>query len=644
MLGWTIAEWLAAYRDGATPAELLRAWRAQLRNEPNRLANDARGEADAAWIAVIDDAGLDARIAALEAMCAARPHKKDVLPLYGVPFAVKDNIDVAGFDTSAGCPAFAYRPQQDAAVVERLVRAGAIPVGKANLDQFATGLVGTRTPFGIPCNTFDRSYVSGGSSSGSAVLVAQGQVPFSLGTDTAGSGRVPAGLNNLFAIKPTRGALSNVGVVPACRTLDCVSIFALDGDDALRVYDSCIGFDARDGMSRASPDGSDQDLPVTPRFGVPATPEFFGDAMSADAFDAVLAAVSASGATCVPLDFSIFDEVAALLYEGPWVAERYAAIRAFAARNEAAIDPVVRDVIFTAQRFSAADAFDGLYRLADLKRRAEGLLAQVDALLVPTAPTHLRIADVLREPIRLNSQLGKYTNFVNLLDWSAVSVPAALRVDGLPFGVTLISDSWRERALSRYARAWHATRGLPLGATQRRLPAGRTAPSATPASAAIPAAASAASATAAVPSVATVAVESIRVAVVGAHLRGMPLNHELTSRGARFVKAARTASCYRLYALPGTTPPKPGLVRGHDGAAIDLELWDVPADRFGGFVQGIPAPLGIGTLLLDDDSAVKGFICEPAALDGARDITAFGGWKAFLAEGTEASDAPSFPS
>ncbi len=596
MLGWTIKEWQAAYRNGNTPAKLLADLLTSLPSP------------DPAWISLIDQTALDARLTQLVAQLQAVNGDLAHLPLYGVPFAVKDNIDVYGLATTAACPAFTYKPARNATVVQRLLDAGAIVIGKTNLDQFATGLVGVRSPYGIPANTINPEYVSGGSSSGSASVVARGIVPFSLGTDTAGSGRVPAGLNNIVGLKPTRGAFSNTGVVPACRTLDCVSVFATTNEDAVAVYDAAAALDIADGLSRAIPvDAKNKNLPAKPRFGIPAQPEFYGDALAEQAYSAAIKQLEAQGATCVPVDFSLFDEVAALLYDGPWVAERYAAIQAFASTHEADIHPVVRDIIFKSKNFSAADAFNGIYKLADLKRKADALLAQFDALVVPTAPTHYKISELEAEPVRLNSNLGKYTNFVNLLDWSALAVPAGMRADGLPFGITLIADAWQERALAMFAAQWHQGTGLKRGATGLTL-----APSA-------PITNTAAS------------IDMIRVAVVGAHLRGMPLNHELSSRAAQFVLSTTSADNYRLYALANTTPPKPGLVRSDSGAAIKLELWDMPSVTFGSFVAGVPAPLGIGTVTLADGSTVKGFICEPSGMDGARDITEFGGWAAYLA-------------
>ncbi|WP_321817262.1 MULTISPECIES: allophanate hydrolase [unclassified Paraburkholderia] len=602
MLGWTISDWLNAYRKGATPSTLI----GELRQ--------AVAAPDVAWISLAPPEVLKTQLSALERRLDAAGGGLSRFPLYGVPFAAKDNIDAAGFTTTAGCPAFAYAPEASATLIARLLDAGAILIGKTNLDQFATGLVGVRSPYGIPTNAFDPAYIAGGSSSGSASVVARGLVPFSLGTDTAGSGRVPAGLNNIVGLKPTRGAFSNTGVVPACRTLDCVSVFATTVEDAIRVYDVAVALDPADGLSREAPsEARSMTLPASPRFAIPASPEFFGDARSEAAFKVAVAHVEALGATCVPTDFSLFDAVTALLYDGAWVAERYAAIRSFASEHEADIHPVVRDIIFKARNFSAADVFDGVYRLADLKRQADALMSQFDALLVPTAPTHYRITELLDDPVRLNSNLGKYTNFVNLLDWSAIAVPANLRDDGLPFGITLIGDAWKELALADYAARWHKATGLTRGAFGLPLlsDAIADAPSG------------------AVPTDVT-DTGHIRVAVVGAHLRGMPLNHELTSRQARFVEATTTASTYRLYALANTTPPKPGLARSDTGSPIKVELWDVPAAQFGSFVAGISAPLGIGTLTLADGRQVKGFICEPYALQGACEITGFGGWAHYL--------------
>ncbi len=593
-VAWTIAQWQAAYRDeGATPETLLAAWA------------ERGGQPDNAWIKRVDGALLARQLDALHGLLEAAGGDLKRLPLYGVPFAVKDNIDAAGWPTTAACPEFAYTPEQDATVVARLRAAGAILVGKTNLDQFATGLVGTRSPLGPVANTFNPEYVSGGSSSGSASVVARGLAAFSLGTDTAGSGRVPAGFNNIVGLKPTKGRLSTAGVVPACRTQDCVSVFALTVDDAELVADIAAGFDERDPYSRAQPAGSVHPWPAQPRLAIPAQLEFFGDAQAAAAFDAAVRVLKASGATVEPMDFTPFSELAALLYQGPWVAERFAAVEALWQKNPGAIHPVVRGIVEQAANYSALDAFKAEYRRADLARRILRSLAGFDALVVPTAPSIYTITQLDADPVALNSRLGIYTNFANLADLSALALPAGMRDDGLPAGITLIGLAWQDHALAQFGRQWQARLGLPLGATGAPLPA--ISPARAPAG------------------------DTVRVSVVGAHLRGMPLNHQLTSRRAVFVEQTHTAGDYRLYALAKTSPPKPGLVKSASGAPIEVELWDVPLAAFGAFVAEIPAPLGIGTLELADGRQVKGFICEPRGLEGARDITEFGGWRAYLA-------------
>jgi allophanate hydrolase len=592
----TLSQYRAAYAAGATPEDLLVP-----------LVERLHGAGpDPAWIALAD-AG---EVRALARELARRRAAGAALPLYGVPFAVKDNIDVAGLATTAACPAFAYRPAAHAACVERLVAAGAVPVGKTNLDQFATGLNGTRSPYGAVPNTFDPAYVSGGSSSGSASVVARGLVPFALGTDTAGSGRVPAGFNNIVGLKPTRGLVSTRGAVPACRSLDCVSVFALTAGDALAVVDALAAFDPDDPYSRARAPGTAA-YPTRPRVGVPRAPEFFGDAAQARAWDAARARVAAWPADLVEIDLAPFLAAAALLYDGPWVAERLAAVEGLLSTDPGAIHPVVREVVEEGRRYSALDAFRGAYRLEELRRATAPVWQDIDFLLVPTAPTLPTLAAMLAEPVARNSELGLYTNFVNLLDLCALALPAALRDDGLPFGVTLIAPAFAENALLEFGARWQARTGLALGATGRALPA------LTDAAPGLPP---------------PVAPGWQRVAVVGAHLSGMPLNGELTSRNAVRVAETLTAPRYRLHALAGTRPPKPGLERvAAGGAAIALELWDMPAAAFASFVAGIPAPLGIGTLELADGGQVKGFICEPCGLAGATDISSYGGWRAYRA-------------
>jgi allophanate hydrolase len=590
----TLDEWQALYASGVSAAEVLKRYLDLPADDP-------------AWIARLDPQRLNAQLTRLEARLGEVDGDRDRLPLYGVPFAVKDNIDVEGWPTTAACPEFAYLATQDAGVVARLRAAGAVVVGKTNLDQFATGLVGVRSPYGAVPNSFDARYVSGGSSSGSASVVARGLVLFSLGTDTAGSGRVPAAFNNIVGLKPTCGWLSTAGVVPACRTLDCVSVFSLTVDDAVKVAETAGGVDAADPYSRLRPADAPAGLPGVPRIGVPGKLEFFGDALAAAAFDRALANLRACGVELVEIDFTPFAELAALLYQGPWVTERLVAMEGILASRPEAVHPVVRSIVEGGRNYSAADAFRAEYRRAELAARIHATLSEVDALLVPSTPSIYTIAEVDGDPVRLNSRLGTYTNFANLADLSALALPAGFRDDGLPTGITLIAPAWHDRLLAAFGREWARELALPLGAT------GRPAPRSVPAPA-VPAAG------------------TIRVAVVGAHLRGMPLNHQLVGRRAAFVEATRTAPEYRLYALARTAPPKPGLVHvASDGAAIEVELWDVPPAGFASFVAEIPPPLGIGTLKLANGREVKGFICEPCGLDGARDITEFGGWRAYLA-------------
>lgn len=590
--GWTTGEWLAAYRSQAFTPDILR-----------RYAREFPVD-DTAWISRVSADQLDAQLARLEQQLAAVGGDIEQLLLYGVPFAIKDNIDAAGWDTTAACPAFAYTAREDATVVARLQAAGAILMGKTNLDQFATGLVGTRSPYGAVSNSFNPEYVSGGSSSGSASVVARGLVAFSLGTDTAGSGRVPAGFNNIVGLKPTKGRLPNTGLVPACRTLDCISVFALTVDDAETVAGLAAGYDTRDAGSRVNPNTAPVAVAAQIRLAVPANPEFFGDALNQAVFEQAVERFKALGATVTAVDFTAFVELAEQLYFGPWVAERTVALQDMLQNHPEAIDPVVRGIVENGLAYSACDAYKAEYRRAELSRRINDNLAGFDALLVPTSPTIRTQADMAREPVRYNSQFGYYTNFTNLADLSALALPAGLRSDGLPAGITLVAPAWHDTALAQLGKRWQAGLDLPLGATGRYLP---------------------------VPTPATQASGTVRVAVVGAHLTGMPLNAQLTTRNAVLVEQTLTAGNYRLHALPGTVPPKPGLVRAEEGASIIVELWDMPLARFGEFVAEIASPLGIGNLTLADGRSVKGFICEPWALANALDITEFGGWRAYIA-------------
>jgi allophanate hydrolase len=592
----TVAEILAAHRAGTmSPSQTVaRSYR--------RI--EAHGD-KAAFISLRDEADALAEAKALE---ATGPEGR---PLFGIPVAVKDNIDVAGLPTTAACPAFSYRPAKDATAVARLRQAGAIVIGKTNLDQFATGLVGVRSPYGVPRNTIRPDLVPGGSSSGSAVAVAAGLVPLSLGTDTAGSGRIPAGFNNIVGLKPSLGLVSTAGVLPACRSLDCVSIFALTTDDAWTALAAMSGFDEADSYSRARPLGLVGSLAMGVKVGVPIAGQriFFGDRASEADYGAAIARMASLGATIVEIDIEPFYETARLLYEGPWVAERFLVLRSLLASSPDAIHPVTKEITLQGARPSAADAFAAFYKLEALRRVRDQVFREIDALLLPTAPTAYTVAQVLADPIQLNSRLGTYTNFVNLLDLCGLAVPAALREDRTPFGVTLLAPGGDDALLASIGRVMHADSKLPLGAL------GLPQPSLAP-----------------LPPVRTT--DEIAIAVVGAHLSGMPLNGELTSNGARFLETTATATDYRLYALAGGDVPKPGLLRVGKGAGavIELEIWAMPADGFGRFVAAIPSPMAIGTLRLADGRTVKGFLVEPEAIAGSRDISEFGGWRAYVSK------------
>ena len=528
-------------------------------------------------------------------------------PLAGLAFAIKDNIDALGLPTTAACPAFCYTPQVHAAVVQRLLDAGASLLGKTNLDQFACGLNGTRSPYGAVPNAINPAYVSGGSSSGSAYVVATGQVDFALGTDTAGSGRVPAGLNNIVGLKPSRGLISARGVVPAAQSVDCVSIFAPTVGMAVRVLEAAMGHDPLDAYSRQLRMAT-LAFPKAFRFGLPSVLEFEGDAAAESAFEEAVSRLQAMGGRAVTIDFAPLAEIGSLLYESALVAERYTAVRDFFDAHESDVIEPVRSIIASGRAYSAADLYAVQTRLKLLAQQADAMWGSIDFLLVPTAPTHFTIAQMQQDPVVLNRKLGAYTNFVNLLDYAALSVPSAIRADGLPFGITLIGPCGSDWPLAELGQRYHHLTGLTQGATGLALPA--------------PSLISGVSAPA-----------LVRVAVVGAHLSGMPLNTQLSERDATLVGPAHTAAHYRLYALPGTTPLKPGLLRvaPGQGAAIALEIWEMPLAHYGSFVALIPAPLGIGTLELGDGSSVQGFICEAQSVQGARDITHFGGWRAYIA-------------
>ena len=566
-----------------TVAALRRAY-AEGSLQPRDVACEALRRAAAAdpavWVHRLDPAAVLRYVDRLEGL------DLDTAPLWGVPFAIKDNIDLADAPTTAGCPGYAYAPERSAAVVERLLAAGAVPVGKTNLDQFATGLVGTRSPYGAVPNAIDPSYVAGGSSSGSAVAVAHGIVPFALGTDTAGSGRVPAAFNGLVGFKPTRGWWSTRGVVPACRTLDCVSVFARTVADARAVAEVAGGFDAEDPLSRrlefAGFDAADA------RFGylAPERLPWFDDTAYAELY-----ADCVSGLPGVPrsVDPEPFLATGRLLYEGPWLAERVAAVGDFVEAHPDAVHPVTRNVIEGGRTLDAADCFRAQYRLAALRREAEAAFADIDVLVAPTAPTHYTLAEVEADPLGTNARLGTFTNCVNLLDLCAVAVPAGTTPGGLPFGVTLLAPAGHDHALLRAAAAF---RDEDVPDADEPLPG------------------------------------MIHLAVCGAHMAGQALNGELTRRGAWRVAAIRTAPRYRLFALPDGK--RPALVRAESGGApIEIEVWSVPTGEVGGFLATVDQPLALGSVELEDGRWVHGFVGDADAASGAVDITRFGGWRAY---------------
>ncbi|HEY0792868.1 MAG TPA: allophanate hydrolase [Chthoniobacterales bacterium] len=572
-MNFSIPFLLAGYRRGSfTPEDVVQEVYQRLRQRE-----------DAVWISLVPESQSLQRARRLEALS---PN----LPLYGIPFSIKDNIDFADLPTTAGCPDFSYVPEGSAKCVRDLIAAGALPIGKTNLDQFATGLVGTRSPYGIPRSVFDDTRVSGGSSSGAAVSVAANLCSFALGTDTAGSGRVPAGFNELVGLKPTRGRVSTAGVVPACRSLDCVSIFTRTVNEAETVLGVIDGWDPDDPYSRQRP-SPPSFLPFPPRVGIPSKLEFFGDKPYPLAFAAAVDRARAMGWSLCEIDFTPFRETAELLYGGPWVAERVAGIRPFFESHRDSLHPVTRSIFDGERKYSAVDAFAAFDRLAGLRRVASKVWDGIDVMLLPTAPGHYRVEELLADPIRPNTQLGYYTNSVNLLDLSALAVPAGRTREGLPFGITFVGPAWQDEALARIGKEWL---GEPVAVST---PAG------------------------------------VELAVVGAHLSGLPLHRELQELNACFVEATRTAPFYRLYALPGTTPPKPGMVRGETGTSIEVEVYRLSDEAFGRFVARVPSPLAIGSVNLVDGRSVKGFLCESHAVVNALDISDHGGWRAYLGAG-----------
>jgi allophanate hydrolase len=590
----TVAEILAAYRSGAlTPSAIVARSYARLRERRDpAIFISLRKEEDV--------------LAEAEMLMTSG---NDALPLYGIPVAIKDNIDVRGLPTTAACPAFLYQPQDDAVAVARLRAAGALVLGKTNLDQFATGLVGVRSPYGHPRNLFDGNLIPGGSSSGSAVAVGTGIVPLALGTDTAGSGRVPAMFNNIVGLKPSLGLISTTGVVPACRSLDCVSVFAFTVDDAMTALRVIAAPDDKDPFSRDRPLSVVGPLPGHFKLGIPHPEQrlFFGNTIFAAAYEAAVARLADLGAQIVEVDVEPLYATARLLYEGPWVAERYLTAKDLLAKVPESLLPVTRQIIAAGEKASAADAFTAFYKLEAFRRVRNQIFRSVDVLVLPTAPTIYSVNDVMADPIALNSNLGTYTNFVNLLDLCGLALPSSIESDGRPFGITLLAPAGEDAKLATIGRQFHHATGLPLGALNApQPPPAKSAPVTT--------------------------AGEVAIAVVGAHLSGMPLNGELRAAGGRWLENTKTAPHYRLFALSDTTPPKPGLLRVRDGggAAIELEIWAMPDAAFGRFVASIPSPLSIGTLALANGQAVKGFLVEAEAVKAARDISSFGGWRKFV--------------
>lgn len=599
-----ISSLLPLYRERKlTPSEVVAAIY-------DRIA--AAGD-DAVWITKVSHDAALAQAQELE-----RNADADRLPLFGIPFAIKDCIDAAGLPTTAACPDFTYVPAESAFVVDRLLSAGAILIGKTNLDQFATGLVGVRSPYGACRCPFDPTRISGGSSSGSAVAVSTGLVSFALGTDTAGSGRVPAAFTNIVGLKPSHGQLSNRGVVPACRSLDHVSVFGLTVDDAASVLRVAAGHDAADPYSDPAADRVNM-IPSDLfrdrfRFGIPAKHElrFFGDGTMEAAYQAALGELEALGGERVEIDYGPFRSAGELLYSGPFLAERYGFLRNFLTEHPEAFHPVTRKVLEGGAMFTAVDAFAAIERREELRRRAATIFRNVDVLAIPTAPTHPTFAELEADPIQLNFRLGYYTQFANLLGCCVAAVPAGFRTDGLPFGLSLAAPAGRDAALFGLAAVLHHRTGTRLGATPDRFVPAQNA------------------------GVARAESGMVRLAVVGAHMRGLPANVQLLERSATFVRACRTEAACRLFAFPDAIPPKPGMIRSPEGgSAIDVEVWDVPISQFGSFVALVPSPLSIGTVRLEDGETVKGFLCETWATIGAEEITSLGGWRAYLRRGEE---------
>lgn len=588
----TLTSLHAAYAGGATPEAVIEQVYARI----------AEVDDPGIFITLRDKADVLAEVAALGPFNPAKP-------LWGVPYAVKDNIDVAGTPTTAACPAWEYQASEDAFAVAQLRAAGALVIGKTNLDQFATGLVGVRTPYGVPRNSLDPEIVPGGSSCGSGVAVGQGIVTFSLGTDTAGSGRVPAALNNIVGLKPSLGSWSARGSVPACRSVETISVFALTVEDAYAVYQVGAVYDPEDAYSKRIAAPALAEAPGKLLIGYPDgdSIRFFGDNVQAASFADNLALMRDAGHDLQPIDFSPLYAIAEMLYQGAWVAERHSVIEELLAKNPEAVLPVTANIIRHAETLSATDAFRGFYRLKELARAAEPALDALDMLCVPTVPTFYTLADLEADPVSPNSIFGTYTNFVNLLDMCALAVPTPTRVDGRPGSVTLIADSGKDALLASVSACLEMAGTRTLGATGWTRPE-RSTPAALPDG-------------------------YTKLAVCGAHMSGLPLNKQLTERGGYLVGPSTSSPYYSFYALSGEGVKRPGMVRTstQQKNGIALEVWALPANSLGSFLVGIPAPLGLGKVELTTGEWVTGFICEVAGTEGGQDITEIADWRRYLA-------------
>lgn len=578
-LNFSLTNLYRAYAQGTEPREIYREFRRRL-----AVWNDP-----ALFISVAEESQLEPIFLRLAT------YRADELPLYGIPFAIKDNLDWDVLPTTAACPGFAYQPEASAKVVELLIDAGAVPVGKTNMDQFATGLVGTRSPYGTPRNALNASWIPGGSSSGSASAVAAGLVTFALGTDTAGSGRVPPAFQGLVGYKPTRGLFSTSGVVPACRSLDCVSLMTKSNDEAFAIQKVLAQFDETDPFARHVR-SQRTTFPTTPTVGVPRPEQcqFWGDTLYQEAWNAVLEKWRRLGAQLVEVDYEPFHEAADLLYQGPWVAERLvAAGEIFASRPEA-LHPITAKILAGAEGRTALQTFEASYRLETLRRVTNQIWQNLDVLLLPTAPTLPTLSQVEADPIGLNTQMGYYTNFLNLLDLSALALPGATCSDGRPFGFTLVGPAGADEALFQWGSFWEQRQ------SQAPVPT---------------------------------AYGKTILAVAGAHMRGLPLNSQLLERDARFIAEAFTSSSYRLYTFTEGRIAKPGLVRvTTGGSCLPLELWDLPESAWGSFLALIPHPLCLGKVELSSGQWVTGFLMESSHIEKCRDITASGGWRRYLNE------------